>query len=180
MRFLPATIFSLVLLSSFIEKQSGYKDPKPRVIGLYDRDSLLNEFPGYAQVLAPVAEYKRQADSLHLTLYVKLAEMRSNYYRDSAGYSSAVKHIKQEEINAMRYHIAMHAESINEEINYRTRELSQPFNARIDTAELVVMKNKKLFGIADKKQLTGWLSQNPTAKVLSVTADLRREIASQK
>ncbi|MEO5643071.1 MAG: hypothetical protein ABIQ40_07995 [Bacteroidia bacterium] len=181
MRFLPAIVFSLlVLLSSFIEKKSTYKDPKARVIGLYDRDSLLNEFPAYRPALEPIAAYKRKADSLHLTFYVALAEMRSTYYRDSASYSNVVKQAKLAEISAMRMHIAMHAESITNEIFYRTQELSQPFNARIDTAEHVVMKNKKLFTIADKNQLAGWTSLYPKAKIINVTAEMRTEIASQK
>lgn len=175
-----ASIFLIILSSSFAVKKSFATFAKGKMVGVYDRDSLLNDLPAYRTEMESIAEQKRQFDSQHVAMYVHLAEFRSNFYRDSATMTPVIKAIKLQQIDDIRINIAQYAFYSNEEINSRVNANYQRFNDLMKSAAAVVSEKKGLDTVLDKKELIEYKKTNSPVKTKNVTNDMRVQLGINK
>jgi hypothetical protein len=176
-----ASVFFFVFLSSFVEKKTVTTFAKAKkLVGVYDRDSLLNEVPRLRNMKAEVDAEKRQMDSIHVALYDNLAQFRSNFYRDSAKMSPVIKELKFREIQDMRVNIAQFAQYSNEQIKSRYERLNHDFNNIFILTAVRIQKNQGLDTVLDKKQIVAYKKQHSPVKTKNVTSDMRADLEEVK
>lgn len=168
------TLFLLFVLSS------SFAGKKGKTVGVYDRDSLQNEVPRLKKMQAALDAEKRVIDSNHVQLYVHLADMRSNFFRDSAKMSPIVKELKLQQIQEMRLNIAQFSQYANEEIKGRYQELNREFDNIFSLAAMRVQQQTGLDTLLDKKQLIQYKKLHSPVKAKNVSKEMRSDLEAVK
>jgi Skp family chaperone for outer membrane proteins len=182
-RAIAPLLFLVVLLSSFTDQASNATfcyAPKAKLVGVYDRDSLLNDIPAYRQEMDSIIAQKRLMDTQRLLMYEELAKKRSDFFRDSATMSPVIKELKLREIDAIRMNIAQFSFYINQDLNSRVAANTSRFDDLLKSSAAAVAKSKGFEMVLDKKELIEYKKTNSPVKTKNVTNDMRVQLGINK
>lgn len=177
MRFslVVASLFICILFSCSCKGINSTDSSESKIIGVYDRDILLHEMPGYQRIIDSIAEFKKHYDAQEVLMFCELYKKRDEFYRDSAKLSLVIKEIRLREIENLRQNIGEFAIYSSEELSMRTQWALAPLNNQITTAaSKIVIKKKTPYAVHDRAEFEALLQYNkPPGKVVTVNDQMR-------
>jgi hypothetical protein len=148
---------------------------EPKIIGIFDRDSLLREMPGYGKIIDSLHYFRLRYDSTEILMFNELAAKRTDFFRDSANFSPAIKQLKLIEIVYMRENISGFANAAWADLENVTQQALRPLNDKITEASLKVRIGKKYPDrVMDKTELKYSFNIYDADKNVSVTKQMRK------
>lgn len=179
--FLFLSVFFILVFSGFVISEKSEPDKEPRILGVFDRDSVLITMPGAKAALDSIAYFAYINTENRVYCDSTIAARTLQYKHDSTKYSPAMRRKFHTEIDHLR-HCSDSIQTFGvERLAEMEFRLLNPYHKRIDyAAKNLAVKKHYAYVLDTYGPFPEPEAGEPNFKMRCVTRELAMEIASMK